>query len=820
MRSILLTSICLICLSNTLFTQSGNLLFDDTQLHEIKLSFSESAYWDTLSSYYLAFRSFSGADIPYLAAKVNIDGHTLDSIGVRLRGKSSYGYATEFKKPFKLDLNEFVNGQHYNGIKKVNLHNGACDPSMLRDFIAYDVMRTAGVKAPRVAHCKLYINEIYWGVYTMIEQIDKTFVEDNFSSGKGDLYKNNDWSSLEWLGSEVAPYQEIFEKKTNETEEWTNFIEFIDVVNNTPDAEFASAIQKVFNVDNYLKILAVDVALDNWDSYIVNRRNWYLYHNPTTDLFEWIPWDYNLSMGGFFSTAGNPYRSYDLNCPFRSDFYYYVKEDTVQFFDRSAPTAHTWLWKFGDGTTSTLPNPVKQFDTTAAKIEVCLTAQSDLNGQTCTFTKCQKIDFDFEASTCFSIESGMNPHNPLDPKVQIVVREDQYCCEEGWDALCEEKYQNLLTEQDQLPPVEVNFDFKNLPIITTDTTKALIRRILAVPQFRNRYFELMCNLLTTNYTQERLQSLIIKQAAIIRQAIYEDPNYIFTRDHFEYDVGDGTGGGHGTEIPSLNHFFNLKLPIIQAKLAEVSQDCGTNLRMFNWQNITINEFVAANEEEDDNNDIEGITDADGEYDDWIELYNNTDEDISLSGFYLTDDFTKVKKWAFPKDAILPANDFVIVWADKDEGQTGFHTNFKLSSDGEALMLSYEDGTILDSLSFGEQKENIAMARIPNGTGDFVQLPPSFNRKNEIISSTNEIRTSPKFEIYPNPNNGQFNIDFKQFVNKNVDLSIYNILGKKVWQRKVKNERNINIAIPNLVKGTYLCQIENEEIIAFKKIIIN
>ena len=134
------------------------------------------------------------------------------------------------------------------------------------------------------------------------------------------------------------------------------------------------------------------------------------------------------------------------------------------------------------------------------------------------------------------------------------------------------------------------------------------------------------------------------------------------------------------------------------------------------QFIVINEFMASND----------VTFADpqGEYDDWIELYNPTALAIDLGGMYLTDDLFSPRKWQFP-DTTLAANGYLLVWADDDEGDMpGLHAGFTLSGDGEQIGLFDRDdrgNALVDTLTFGEQESDVSAGRIPDGTGFTVVL---------------------------------------------------------------------------------------------------
>ncbi|RMG87567.1 MAG: hypothetical protein D6714_02110, partial [Bacteroidetes bacterium] len=621
--------------------QSGASLFDPTVLHEIRLYFPQDNFWDILEENYDTYIDDSGVEVPYLGAIISIDGYVLDTVGVREKGLSSNYASSKYKKPFKIDLNVFTPGQSYDGVKKFNLHNGAADPSMMRDFVAYNVHRTAGTPAPRVSHCKLYINDQFWGVYGIIEQIDKTFLERNFADASGTLIKNIGWSELDWQGPNPFVYKKDFQLKTNEeADDWSDFIEFLDVLNNAPDDVFAEEIQKVFNVDGYLHVLAVDILTDNWDSYIDNQRNWYLYHDPSTGLFNWIPWDYNLSLGGTFSRAGNPYPPFDSTCFIKARFDYIHNADDVLFFDTSEPEATSWFWDFGDGQVSYEQNPIHHFSGTG-KVNVCLTASRPNDGKICQHTRCREIDLDFNPADCLTATSGAAPYSPTDPIFQQVVMQDDYCCSGGWDALCEVQYVELQNAAGQPEVLGVPYDL-DFPLLLDNPDKILIDRLLSVPEFLDRYLEIVCVMLETNFNAERLFPLIDQQVNLIRPAIYEDPNYNFTLNYFEYDAGDGSGGGGGAKIPALKWVLNKRFGEIRADLNELGYDCSNALTNLAFRDVVINELMASNDEDS------GIADPAGEYDDWIELYNNTSQTIDLASFYLSDDPAEPKKWKFPE----------------------------------------------------------------------------------------------------------------------------------------------------------------------------
>ena len=142
------------------------------------------------------------------------------------------------------------------------------------------------------------------------------------------------------------------------------------------------------------------------------------------------------------------------------------------------------------------------------------------------------------------------------------------------------------------------------------------------------------------------------------------------------------------------------------------------------QEITINEVLASNKTT--------ITDEDGEYSDWIEIYNYGTTEVDLNDFGLSDDTEKPFKWVFPSTKLAP-NSYLIIWAsDKDRTVSGspLHTNFKISSSGENLTLSNKSGEIISFTPAIALKADMSFGKMPNGTGDYVTFSsPTPNNTN-------------------------------------------------------------------------------------------
>jgi hypothetical protein len=140
-------------------------------------------------------------------------------------------------------------------------------------------------------------------------------------------------------------------------------------------------------------------------------------------------------------------------------------------------------------------------------------------------------------------------------------------------------------------------------------------------------------------------------------------------------------------------------------------------------NIVINELLPVNSSI--------AQDQDGEYDDWIELYNLSATESDLSGYFLSDNKDHFSKWQLPSGTSIAGHGYLIIWADNDSAQLGLHANFKLSSQGEVVLLSDPEGTLIDKVIYPGQSQEISFARNPDGTGSFRWQVPTFNATNNI-----------------------------------------------------------------------------------------
>ena len=230
--------------------------------------------------------------------------------------------------------------------------------------------------------------------------------------------------------------------------------------------------------------------------------------------------------------------------------------------------------------------------------------------------------------------------------------------------------------------------------------------------------------------------------------------------------------------------------------------------------LVINEFMASNDTTQ--------ADQDGDFDDWIELYNNTSASISLDGFYLSDDTDNLTKWAFPDGTSIGGNGYLIIWADQDVDQNGLHADFKLSAGGESVVLIDAGLAIVDSITYLDQKSDISHGRFPNGTGDFQDMRPTFNAENtdELPDTTDpELTTSP-LTLFPNPTAGMINVRLEQAYADDLQFFLYATDGRLL--RKValtRGSTTLEIDATDLPDGFYFLSVTDELAVDAYKVVI-
>ncbi len=254
-----------------------------------------------------------GENPSYVPCTVEFEGNTWWYVGIRYKGQSSLSSTWSSgigKLPLRFDFDEFedehpeIDDQRFYGFKELSLASNWSDPSYLREKVAHDIFREAGVPAPRTAFYRVYIDfgegSTYFGLYTMTEIPDDPMLDAQFGDDSGNLYKpTSNWVSFN---------EDDFDKETNQDEEdWSDVqaaIAALHADRSDPEA-WRAGLEAVFSVDAFLHWLAVNTVIQNWDTYGNMAQNYYLYGDPGDEgRLVWIPWDNNMALSASGGMGG------------------------------------------------------------------------------------------------------------------------------------------------------------------------------------------------------------------------------------------------------------------------------------------------------------------------------------------------------------------------------------------------------------------------------------------------------------------------------------------------------------------------------------
>lgn len=244
-------------------------------------------------------------------------------------------------------------------------------------------------------------------------------------------------------------------------------------------------------------------------------------------------------------------------------------------------------------------------------------------------------------------------------------------------------------------------------------------------------------------------------------------------DSYTYTtIPDNQSYGRQTDGSSSSITFPVPTPTVTNQLNVIQPEL-----------LYINEILTAN--------ITELTDNVGEHEDWFEVYNPNNFDVYIGGYHFSDDPERRNKWVVPTsfaDSVtVPANGWLLFWADNDEGQGVLHSNFRLSNNGEYLGFFSPDGyTPVDEIEWGHIDPDTSYGRLTDGNEQwtlFIGTTPEASNNEGTINVQEQKMTA--IGIYPNPAH-----DYIYF-NEMLDISIYSVSGQCIETQN--NVRDIQVA---------------------------
>jgi hypothetical protein len=249
-------------------------------------------------------RDIVPGDPPFVSATVHYEGKVWSHVGLRFKGNSSlarsWGMGVR-KLGMKLDFDKLegehpeIADQRFFGFGELTFAPGYSDPSLLHDKLASDLLRDFGIVGARASYVRVFVDvgegPTYWGLYTMIEDPADRLLEVRFGDDSGNLYKPDG------RGAEFSVFDPTFiEKKHNDPSDFSDLRRLFDALH-APRADAArwrAGLEATFDVDTFLRNMALNRAINHWDSYGTFAHNYYLYGDPArAGRLVWIGWDHN-----------------------------------------------------------------------------------------------------------------------------------------------------------------------------------------------------------------------------------------------------------------------------------------------------------------------------------------------------------------------------------------------------------------------------------------------------------------------------------------------------------------------------------------------
>ena len=745
--------------------QSAATFYDPATVQEITLTFPQTN-WD-----YQLDTAKAGSESYLLATQCVINGVVFDSVGVKYKGNSSYN-ANNAKNPLHIELN-WQKNQAYGAVTDLKLANGFADPSMVREALSYAILHQF-MEAPRANFARVTVNGAYYGLMTNVENIGKQFLTDNFYSSSGTFVKctpvggagpgSNAYPDLRYLGAAQNLYAASYEVKPDDVTNWANVVNLCDTLNRQP-----AALDHVLDVDRALWMLAFNNVLVNLDSYTgAFRQNYYLYRDAD-HRFRSVMWDLNMSFGGFpnlLNGGGGPGGGGALDTTGMKNLI-----PGANATDANHPLIQriwsTPRWKrmyvaHMKAIAQELANPAwlaaaQQLQTT---ITPALTADTHKFYSMAQFTQ--------NLQHAISGGGGGPGGGRQTPGIFRLIT--------GRLA-----YLNGTAEFTAVAPVIAQPVATPAAPLLNDTT--WITATLTTPGGAQPTSAVLLNW-RADHTR-RFRQVAMADDGLHHDGAAADGTYgaalVAAALQLEYFVyAENSAAGIFSPVRAEHEFYTLT--------ATAPLPAGGA--------VVLNELLADN--------ATGQTPQGGTQQDWLELFNTTPQPVNLTGLYLSDDRAVPNKWTFPAGTVIAPGGYLTVWADNGTSTADeLHANFKLSKNGESLIFSDGGTTVLDSISFGAQATDSTWGRLPNGTGPWRRLPPTFNAENQLTVTglLTDAGTRP-VALYPNPASTTVTV---RGAGPGEEITLTNAVGQTVRRQRATAEA-VLVSTADLPAGIYSVRV--------------
>lgn len=661
-------------------------LYDPALFRTLSLVYTQTSATAFSNALHLARQYSTNIYLPRLWLA---NGATNYHVGARFKGNSSY---TGRRRSFNVEFDFITPDEDLMGMGTINLNNAFGDETVMREPLFFNVM-SEYTPCPRGALCQLYANGALWSVYSLVQQENNQLIKEWFPNADGDRWRapnaaaggggggggganpfvSSNSAFIIFTNQSAWFYTNHYSLKSTTTNLFTalqRLTNAIYTLHVSPANQLRSRLEDVFAVDDWLWFLALENLFVDDDSYWNKGADYGFYYEPGSGRIHPVEHDGNEA---FTATAGI---TYNLS-------------PVTGATGNNRPLLYRML-----------PN--------AELRQRYLAHMRTVLEENFNPTVLTPIINRYHALSIAAIIADPRKGIAMTAYTNDLVALRTYVTN---------RY-NYLRTHAELTPLQPNILWVSAPtgeVLPTNSATITAR--------------------VTANGNSGVGSVWL---------YFRDKSYgrFTVRQMFDNGgngdgaANDGVYGAATTNFPAGNkiHYY------VEARATNTAQAARFSPARAEWvtynyrvgllsapnTRVVINEFMADN--------VGTVTDPQGHYDDWIELRNVSDAPVDLTGCYMTDNPENPRKWPFPAGTVIPADGFLIVWADENGADTpGLHANFKLSKAGEQILLVDRDATnnqVLDTITFGAQPTDRSYGRSAANADLWDFMDPTPNDPNQ------------------------------------------------------------------------------------------
>jgi hypothetical protein len=653
-------------------------LYDTTLLRTMSLTFTQ-ANWQAL----LTSARTAGTNVPCSLLTLD-NGVAIPGVGARYRGNTSFtgmGGSAPVKKSVNLEIAYADTNADLMGYDTVNLNNAFQDETIMRETLYFNVMRHYTV-CPAGCLMQLYINGANWGVYSFAQQQNGDLIREYFPSNDGDRWRAPNMPAGSGGGGSSSGASALGYLGNTNVSSYTGNYELKSDAN-------ANAYPRLINCIYVLNNTASAELRDKVENVLAVDR-----------------WLWFMALENLFAD---------------DDSYWNKGADYMMYFEpesgRLHPVEHDGNEAFVAGDASL--SPVQGASDSTRPVISKLLGVAELRQRYLAHMRTALAEY-FNPTVLTPIINSYVGVSvaaiAADPKKGYTAMTTYTNDLLALKTFVTNRYKYLTTHAELTPLAPV------IAAVYAPTSNLASGQI---PFVTARVTANGANGINSVWLYHRGKSY----GRFTASQMFDDGA------HGDGAAGDGLFGGATATYAagSKVRFYVEARSANTAKAASFSParaeqetyDYRVTLVTAPNTSVVINELMAANQTT--------LADPQGQYDDWIELHNITEATVDLTGCYLSDEPNNPRKWPFPAGTTIPADGYLLVWADEDGSDSpGLHASFKLAQDGEEVFLIDNDANlnaVLDHVAFGAQPTDRSYGRTAANADEWADLEPTPGQAN-------------------------------------------------------------------------------------------